>query len=98
MSNVIEGYFGPTKKQRMTAASYMRDLEATRELPYEQKFATLFRLCEDAASGEFDAVIIAYPETLGDNYEEMMRSLSLLAEAGLLVVVAGASPGVPGAP
>jgi hypothetical protein len=70
-----------------------RDFKKTENLPYEQKFATLYTLCEDAASGEFDAVIIAYPEVLGDTYEEMMISLSLLANAKLLVVVTGASPG-----
>jgi|SRR5665213_17041 len=94
MSNVIEGYFGPTKKQRMMAVSYARDFEKTKNLPYEQKFAALFTLCKDAASGEFEAVIVAYPEVLGDTYDEMMISLSLLSNAGLLVVVAGASPGV----
>jgi hypothetical protein len=30
---------------------------------------------------------------LGDTYEELMKSLSLLAHAGLLIAVAGASPG-----
>jgi len=94
MSNVIEGYFGPNKKQCMKAVSYARDFKTANNLPYEQKFAALYILCEDAASGEFEAVIIAYPEVLGDNYKEMTLSLSLLANAGLLVVVAGGSPGV----
>ena len=96
MSNVIEGYFGPNKKQRMKAVSYARDFKTANNLPYEQKFAccSSTSLCEDAASGEFEAVIIAYPEVLGDNYKEMTLSLSLLANAGLLVVVAGGSPGV----
>ncbi len=93
MSNVIEGHFGPKKKQRMKAVTYVRDFKKTENLPYEQKFATLYTLCEDAASGEFDAVIISYPEVLGDDYEEMMISLSLLANAGLLVVMTSASPG-----
>ena len=94
MSNVIEGHFGPKKKQRMKAVTYARDFKKTENLPYEQKFATLYTLCEDAASGEFEAVIIAYPEVLGDTYEEMMISLSLLANTGLLVAVAGKSPAV----
>jgi hypothetical protein len=94
MSNVIEGYFGPTKKHRMNAVRYSRDFQKTKNLPYDQKFATLFRLCEDAAAGEFEAVIIAYPDVLGDDHKEMMISLSLLAKAGLLVAVAGASPGI----
>jgi len=94
MSNVIEGHFGPAKKQRMKAVTYARDFEKTKNLPYEQKFANLFALCDEAASGKFETVIIAYPEVLGDTYEEAMISLSLLAKAGLLVAVAGASPGV----
>jgi hypothetical protein len=95
MSNVIEGYFGPAKQKRMNAVSYARDFEKTKNLPYKQKFATLLTLCEDAASGDFEAVIIAYPRVLGDTYEEMLMSLSLLANAGLLIAVASASQGVP---
>jgi hypothetical protein len=94
MGYVIEGYFGPRKKLRMKAVGYKRDFKKTNNLPYEQKFAGLYGLCEQAASGEFDAVIIAYPEVLGDTYEEMIISLSLLANAGLLVRISGASPGV----
>ena len=94
MSNVIEGYFGPTKKQRMKAVSYIRDFEKTKSLPYEQKFSALFTLCKESESGAFEVVIISHPEVLGDNYEEMMMSLSLLATAKLLVAVAGISPDV----
>jgi hypothetical protein len=93
MSNVIEGCFGPTKKRRMNAVNYARDVEKTKNLPYERKFATLLSLCKDAASGKFDAVIVAYPEALGDSYEELKINLSLLANAGLLVALAGPSPG-----
>lgn len=94
MSNVIEGYFGPTKQQRMRAVAYARDLEKTKALPYEQKFSELFELCESASSLKVDVVIIAYPEVLGDSHEEVMISLSLLANANLLVAVAGQSPAV----
>ena len=94
MSNVIEGYFGPRKTQRMKAVGYARDFKKAQGLPYEQKFAGLFDLCESAASGDFTVVIIAYPEVLGDNYEELMLNLSLLSDAGLLVSVACASPGI----
>ncbi len=72
-----------------------RDFKNTKNLPYERKFAALITLCDDAASGEYEAVIIAYPEVLGDSYEEIMINLSLLADAGLLVAVAGASPSGP---
>jgi hypothetical protein len=92
MSNVIEGYFGPQKKQRMKAVRYVRDFKDGENLPYEQKFSALFDLCEDAATGAFEVVIVAYPEVLGQTEEEFIRNLSLLSEAGLLVSMAGASP------
>lgn len=94
MSNVIEGYFGPNKKQRMRAVSYARDFEKTKGLPYELKFASLFELCESARSMKVEVVIISFPEVLGDSYEETMISLSLLADANLLVAIAGKSPAV----
>ncbi|MGA2253510.1 MAG: hypothetical protein ABSG53_02520 [Thermoguttaceae bacterium] len=95
MSNVIDGGFGPNKTHRMKAVSYVRDFESTRNLSYEQKFASLLTICEDAASGKYEAVIIAYPQVLGDSYEEVMINLQQLAKAGLLVAVAGTSPGIP---
>jgi hypothetical protein len=93
MSNVIEGYFGSNKGLRIKGVSYTRDLKTAKNLPYDQKFATLHILCEDAASGEFEVVLIAYPEELVDTYEEMMISLLLLANAKLLALT-GTSLGV----
>lgn len=92
MGNVIEGYFGPKKTLRMKAAAYQRDLKATEHLGYEEKFAALFDLCDQAASGAFEVVIVAYPEILGDSEEELIRNMSLLSDAGLLLVVAQKSP------
>ncbi len=92
MSNVIEGCFGPKKTLRMKAVAYQRDLKTTANLGYEEKFASLLDLCDEAASGAFDVVIIAYPEILGDSEEEIIRNLSLLSDAGLLLVVAQKSP------
>ena len=92
MSNVIEGYFGPKKTLRMKAVAYQRDLKATAQLGYEEKFAALLDLCDQAASGAFEVVIVAYPEILGDSEEELIRNLSLLSDTGLLLVVAQKSP------
>ena len=92
MSNVIEGKFGPKKRQRMKAAQYMRDIEKTRQQPYEQKFASFLELCDEAASGKFEVVIVAFPEVLGDNYDELISNLSYAAEAGLLIATADGSP------
>ncbi len=92
MSNVIEGSFGPKKNLRMKAVAYQRDLKATTHLGYEEKFAALLDLCDQAASGAFDVVIVAYPEILGDSEEEFIRNMSLLSDTGLLLIVAQKSP------
>jgi hypothetical protein len=57
----------------MTASSYARDLDATRGLPYGEKFADFFRLCEQGEQDEFQIVVAAFPEILGDNYESRER-------------------------
>ena len=72
----------------MTAASYARDLDATRDLPYAEKFDGFFRLCEQAKNGEFQIVVAAFPKILGDNYEELVSNLWRCAKAGLLVAFA----------
>ena len=92
MNNVIEGCFGPKKTLRMKAVAYQRDLKATAHLGYEEKFAALLDLCDQAESGAFEVVIVAYPEILGDSEEELIRNLSLLSDTGLLLVVAQKSP------
>jgi anaerobic glycerol-3-phosphate dehydrogenase len=92
MSNVIEVQFGAKKQKSMKAAQYTRDIDATRQQPYRQKFASFHKLCDEAASGAFDAVIVAFPEVLGDNNEELVSNLSRAASAGLLIAIAGVSP------
>ena len=72
----------------MKAAAYCRDLDATRFLPYEEKFSGLLRLREEAKKGEFEIVVVARPEILGDDYEELVGNLRLCAKAGLLVAIA----------
>jgi hypothetical protein len=48
MTNRTNGRFPWEKHTKMTAAGYARDLDATRDLPYGEKFADFFRLCEQA--------------------------------------------------
>ena len=91
MSKVIEVSFGPKKQKSMKAAQYTRDLDGTHQ-PYEQKFAGFHELCEEAATGAFDLVIVAFPEVLGDNYTELVSNLSRAAAAGLLIAIAEVSP------
>jgi hypothetical protein len=81
------GHF-PWERDKKKAAAYYRDLDATRFLPYEEKFSGLLRMCEQATKGEFEVVIVAKPEILGDNYEELVGNLRRCAEAGLMVAIA----------
>lgn len=50
---------------------------------YEKKFGDFIRMCAQAKSDGLTEVLIAYPWVLGDNYEELVESLSRLAAAGL---------------
>jgi len=92
MSKVIEVAFGAKKQKSFRAAQYSRDLDGTRQQPYQQKFAGFHELCEEAATGAFDMVIVAFPEVLGDNYTELVSNLSRAAAAGLLIAIAEVSP------
>jgi len=44
MANRTNGRFPWEKYKKMTAAAYSRDLDATRGLPYAEKFADFFRI------------------------------------------------------
>ena len=88
MANRTNGQFPWERHTKMTAGGYARDLDATRDLPYAEKFGDFFRLCERAEKGEFQIVIVAFPEILGDNYEELVSNLWRCAKAGLLVAFA----------
>ena len=64
MTNGTNGRFPWEKHKKMTAAGYARDLDATRDLPYGEKFADFFQLCEQADNSEFQIVVAAFPEVL----------------------------------
>ncbi|MGH7952983.1 MAG: hypothetical protein ACREFE_13855 [Limisphaerales bacterium] len=55
---------------------------------YEKKFADFIRLCSDAKANGTSQVTVAYPWVIGDNYEEIIESLSRLADAGLSLQIA----------
>jgi len=61
----------------------------TRKMPdnYERKFADFIAMCAKAKADHADVVLVAYPGAIGDNYEEMMESLSRLAEAELTLSI-----------
>ena len=50
---------------------------------YEKKFSDFIEMCETARQDNIPQVIIRHPSVLGDNYEEVIESLSRLADAGL---------------
>ena len=85
MGEVIEVNFG---NRQVRAVSYARDMKLTRNLPYREKFSTFMQLCEDAKSGSFVAVLVAFPEVLGDTYDELVANLCRASEAGLTIVIA----------
>lgn len=88
MTHKSNGHFPWEREKKMKAAAYYRDLDATRLLPYGEKFSGLLRMWEEAKKGEFEIVIVAKPEILGDNYEELITNLRRCAQAGLLVAIA----------
>ncbi len=55
---------------------------------YEKKFADFIRLCSEAKANGISQVTVAYPWVIGDTYEEMIESLSRLADAGLSLHIA----------
>jgi dihydrodipicolinate synthase/N-acetylneuraminate lyase len=55
---------------------------------YEKKFADFIKMCADLKAKGVKQVIVANPYALGDNYDEMIESLSRLADAGLSLHVA----------
>ena len=88
MTHKTNGHFPWERDRKLKMAAYYRDLDASRFLPYEEKFAGLLRLWEEAKKGEFEIVVVAKPEILGDNYEELVGNLLRCAKAGLLVAIA----------
>ncbi len=55
---------------------------------YEEKFAAFIRLCSEAKAKGATQVSVAFPWVLGDTYDEIIESLSRLADAGLLLQIA----------
>ncbi|MGA2257636.1 MAG: hypothetical protein ABSG53_23485 [Thermoguttaceae bacterium] len=88
MPHHTNGRFPWERDKKMKAASYARDLDATRFLPYEEKFSGLLRIWEEARKGEIEIILVAKPEILGDDYEELIENLRRCAKAGLLVAIA----------
>ena len=50
---------------------------------YEMKFADFIRMCAELKAKGVAQMVVAYPWALGDTYEEVIESLSRVADAGL---------------
>jgi hypothetical protein len=50
---------------------------------YEKKFASFIAMCEKAKQDNIPTVILSHLQILGDTYEEIIESLTRLADAGL---------------
>lgn len=59
----------------------------TRPPGYEEKFAGFLRMLDHCKSEGVPTVLIPNAETLGDTYDEVIESLSLLAKAGLGLMI-----------
>lgn len=53
------------------------------ENDYERKFEGFIKMCAEAKGKDVDEVMVARPWVLGETYEELIESLSRLADAGL---------------
>ena len=56
--------------------------------PYEKKFKGFIKMCNEAKASGQESVIIANPQILGDDYEEIIESLNRLAAANLSLNIA----------
>ena len=54
---------------------------------YVKKFSDFIEMCEKARQDNIPQVIVHHPSVLGDTYEEVIESLSRLADAGLTLCI-----------
>jgi hypothetical protein len=53
----------------------------------KRKFADFDKMVSEAKRNGVQAVLVPSPQTLGDNYEELIRNLTKLQEAELSLVI-----------
>ena len=58
-----------------------------RESEMERKFAEFDRMLAEAKKNGVQAVMVPTPQTLGDDYEELIRNLTKLQDAELSLVI-----------
>jgi hypothetical protein len=53
----------------------------------EKKFKNFNKLLRDRAKKEIDVLMVSHPETLGDDYEELVENLNRLSDSRLKLVI-----------
>lgn len=51
---------------------------------YERKFADFIKMLAETID---ETIVVHHPETLGDNYEELVESLNRMADAGKKLII-----------
>jgi hypothetical protein len=70
-----------------TAASYVRETNTDTNVPYDVKFAKLIEICQGAKKEGYSLVSVHSPAVLGDTYRELVRSLELIAQYRLKLLI-----------
>jgi hypothetical protein len=65
---------------------------------FQSKFAELHRLIEESKANGVKAIVVQSPQTLGDDYEELIQNLDRLSDAKLAVLIVPPSDREPSAP
>lgn len=58
----------------------------------EAKFREFNRMLDDVKDRDIEIIAVAWPEILGDTYEEIVENLARVADAGKKVAIAGRKP------
>jgi hypothetical protein len=57
-------------------------------MTHEEKYKSFLQMIEDVKkSNEEDILVIHHPEVIGDNYEEIIKNLDLIAEARMKLCI-----------
>ncbi len=54
---------------------------------YAKKFEGFIRMCDEAKAKGLKVIVVAHPSVIGDNYDEVIESLSRLARAELTLAI-----------
>ncbi len=74
------GKFG--RKKRRSPATY------SPPDGYKKKFANFIEMCDTVKASGAKVLAVAHPWVLGDDYEELIESLSRISAAELILVIA----------